>query len=159
MSDKIDSLTLPNPTAGNPNATATYDIDLPPDNRISLYSPYYCTASGTAAIVASPYYCTRWDITNADIKDLYDGLVIKFKVPVLGNDMLGTGVKINNSAYKPVVCNINTKIGEEYGVDSTIELVYNSSVSSILYLNSATATTVTGCWQVAGNLPQVRRFI
>ena len=128
MSDKIDSLTFPNPSAGNPNATASFDIDLPPDNRISLYSPYYCTATGYAAVTSSPYHCTRWDITNTDIKNLYDGLVIKLRVPVLGNDVFGTGVKINTGAYKPVVSHINMSIGEEYGVDSIIEMVYNSNL-------------------------------
>lgn len=162
MSDKIDSLTFPIESQSGQTTTVTYDIDLPPDNRISLYAPYYCTASGTAAVTtAGSETCAKWTINNADIKALYSGLTVVFTVPVLGDNGLGTGVKMNtDTVFHPVVYNTNSAVGDRYAIGSLITLVYNATATGIVYINGS-KQTVTGCWQVqfVDDAPQIVRYI
>lgn len=107
---------------------------------------YYPT--GTAAVTTSPYYCARYDVTDAEVTAYADGMMVWFEVPVAGNDTYGTGLQINSLGYKPIVCDTNTPIGNRYSVGSRIWCIYNSTQTATLYINNATATTVTGCWQV-----------
>ena len=133
-------------------------VDLPLDAEtlggenlatVKRYTPHYPTAiSGTSAVDTSPYYCSRWDATDSSITTLYDGLTIIIRVPVAGNGTYGVGLSINSGDYHPVVYNISTTVGTRYGVNSTIMAVYNSTQSASLYLNSASATSITGVWQV-----------
>lgn len=107
---------------------------------------YYPT--GTAAVTTSPYYCARYDVTDAEVTAYADGMMVWFEVPVVGNNTYGTGLQINSLGYKPIVCDTNTPIGSRYSVGSRIWCIYNSTQTATLYINSATSTTVTGCWQV-----------
>lgn len=119
----------------------TVDIN---DERFHIYR----TLTGTAAVTADPYYCSRWDVTDETITEYTDGMVVCLKVPVAGNGTYGTGFQINNLGYKPVVYNISSMVSTRYGVGSVVWAVYNSTQTASLYLNSDSATTVTGCWQV-----------
>jgi len=119
------------------------------DNRIKRYT----NATGTAAVSADPPYThAKWDVTDASITAYYDGLVVSLVVPVTGHDTFGTAFQINSLGYKPVVFDDNDGIGDRHTAGSTIWMVYNPTQTSTLYMNSSTATTVTGCWQsVEGN--------
>lgn len=107
---------------------------------------YYPT--GTAAVTTSPYYCARYDVTDTEVTAYTDGMMVWFEVPVAGNDTYGTALQINSLGYKPIVCDTNTPIGNRYSIGSRIWCIYNSTQTATLYINSATSTTVTGCWQV-----------
>lgn len=118
-----------------------YDIN---DSRIKIYR----TVTGTAAVTSSPYYCSRWNVTDSNVTEYIDGMVVCLKVPVDGNGTYGTGFQINSLGYKAVVYNKNSMISTRYSVGSIVWCVYNSTQTATLYLNSSSASTVTGCWQV-----------
>lgn len=108
---------------------------------------------GIAAKTSSPYYCSRW-IANLDDKTnaLYDGKPVIIKVPVAGNGSYGTELSIDGGVtYHPVVTNNNTMIGTRYAVGYVLILVYDSSVSCNSYRNSASATSVSGCWKAVND--------
>lgn len=42
-------------------------------------------------------------------------------------------------------------IGTRYGVGATVLLVYNSTTIGTVYSNSASPTTITGCWVEVNN--------
>ena len=107
---------------------------------------YYPT--GTAAKTTTPFYCARYDVTDADVTEYKDGMMVWLQVPVAGNGSYGTGLQINSLGYKPIVYNVNSMISTRYGVGSRIWCIYNSTQTATLYVNSASAQTVTGCWQV-----------
>lgn len=114
------------------------------DSRIHIYR----TLTGTAADTVSPYSHTKWDVTDSTITEYVDGMVVCLKVPVAGNGTYGTGLQINDLGYKPVVYNVNSAISTRYSVGSIIWCVYNATQTGSLYINSTSAVTVTGCWQV-----------
>ena len=107
---------------------------------------YYPT--GTAAKTTSPYYCSRYDVTDTEVTQYVDGMMVWLEVPVAGNGTYGTGFQINSLGYKPIVYNVNSMISTRYGVGSRIWCIYNSTQTATLYVDSASAQTITGCWQV-----------
>ena len=108
----------------------------------------YRSLTGTAAVTSSPYSHSKWDVSDSSVAAYTDGMVVCLTVPVAGNGTYGTALQINSLGYKPVVYNINSMVGTRYGVGSVVWCVYNSSQTGSLYQNSASASTVTGCWQV-----------
>lgn len=114
------------------------------DERIHIYR----SLTGTAAVTASPYTHAKWDVSDSTITQYVDGMVVCIKVPVAGHGTYGTGLQINNLGYKPVVYNVSSMIGTRYSVGAVVWAVYNSTQTASLYVNSASASTITGCWQV-----------
>ena len=112
---------------------------------------HYLTGTGTAAITSSPYTFAKWDATCDAITELYDGLIIAYKVPVAGHASRGTCLQINTLGYHPVICAKNSMIGTRYAVDSMILLVYNSTIEGTVYNNSASSSKITGCWVVVND--------
>lgn len=106
----------------------------------------YAAGTGTAAKTTSPYNFAKWEADISEITELKDGLVITYKVPVAGNGTYGTCLQINSLGYHPVVRAVNSMISTRYAVNSTILLVYNSSIDGTVYNNSATSSTIKGCW-------------
>lgn len=107
---------------------------------------YYPT--GTAAKTTSPYYCARYDVTDTEVTEYKDGMMVWFEVPVAGNGTYGTALQINSLGYKPIVYNTDNMVGTRYPAGSRIWCIYNSTQTAQLYVNSANPSTITGCWQV-----------
>ena len=112
----------------------------------------YRNLTGTPAVTTSPYYhCTRWDVTDSEVTEYKDGMVVCVKVPDngLGNGSYGTGLQINSLGYKPVVYNVNSMIGTRYGVGSVVWVVYNETQTAKLCLGQGHQNEdIIGCWQV-----------
>lgn len=119
----------------------TVDIN---DSRIHIYR----SLTGTAAVTSSPYTHAKWDVTDDTVTQYVDGMVVCVKVPVAGHGTYGTGLQINSLGYKPIVYNVSSMISTRYSVGSVVWAVYNSTQTASLYVNSASASTITGCWQV-----------
>ena len=136
----------------NPNALTignkSYDGSEAIDGGIGVY---YKTGTGTAAVTTSPYTFAKWDCTDERVTELYDGLMMLYKVPVAGNGTYGTCFQVNSLGYHPVVSVVNTMVGTRYGVNSTILLVYDSTVSANVYNNSASAAAISGVWCVVND--------
>lgn len=126
-------------------STISFGISIP---DVNAPLKVYTSVTGTAAVTSSPYYCARYDVTDPSITKYTNGMMVSIRVPVAGNGSYGTALQINSLGYKPIVYNVNTMISTRYGVGSQITAVYNSTQTGSLYLNSSSATTVTGCWQV-----------
>ena len=107
----------------------------------------YRNVTGTAAVTSSPYTHAKWDVMDSDVTEYYDGMVVCVKVPVAGSSY-GVGLQINSLGYKPVVYNVNSMISTRYSVGAVVWAVYNSTQTAALYEKSASASTITGCWQV-----------
>lgn len=118
------------------------------DGIINKVHHVYRDATGTGAITSSPYSASKWDVTDEEITEYKDGMIIDIKIPIAGNGTYGTVLQINNLGYKPVVYNINSMIGTRYGVNSHVFAVYNSTQTASWYNNSTSAIIETGCWQV-----------
>lgn len=132
------------------------EIELPNGNKYTVrdktiqtdYIPHFPSMTGIEAVTTSPYYCARWNATDSTISSLFDGLVMIVRIPVAGSGDYGVGISVNSGDYHPVVYNISSSVGTRYGVNSTIMVVYNSTQTASLYINSASTTSVTGVWQV-----------
>lgn len=74
--------------------------------------------------------------------------MVWFEVPVAGNGTYGTALQINSLGYKPIVYNTDNMVGTRYPAGSRIWCIYNSTQTAQLYVNSASPSTITGCWQV-----------
>ena len=136
----------------NPNALTignkSYDGSEAIDGGIGVY---YKTGTGTAAVTTSPYTFAKWDCTDERVTELYDGLMMLYKVPVAGNGTYGTCFQVNSLGYHPVVSVVNTMVGTRYGVNATVLLVYDSTVSANVYNNSASAAAISGVWRVVND--------
>lgn len=108
----------------------------------------YRELTGTAAVTATPYTHAKWDVVDESVTEYRDGMIVCVKVPVAGNGTYGTALQINNLGYKPVVYNVNSMVSTRYSVGSVVWAVYNATQTASLYIDSASASTVTGCWQV-----------
>ena len=108
----------------------------------------YRELTGTAAVTATPYTHAKWNVVDESVTEYRDGMIVCVKVPVAGNGSYGTGLQINSLGYKPVVFNVNSMIGTRYSVGAVVWAVYNSTQTASMYVNSASASTITGCWQV-----------
>lgn len=129
------------------NLTATNAEVIEEINRKDIFTDG--TGLGTAAVTTSPYSCAKWVGNNPAIKALYTGLIIWHKIGVAGNGSYGTSLNINNLGEHPVVANVNTMVSSRYAVGCIIPLIYDADGTGSLYLNSASATTVTGVWKIA----------
>lgn len=123
----------------------TYTAD-----EIGLQGAYYVAGSGsTAAKTSSPYYASRWRGTNSAITSLYTGLMVNFKIDVAGNGTYGTLLSINDGEQHPVCANVNSMVSTRYAVGCIIPLVYDAAQTATVYINSASSSTITGCWKIA----------
>ncbi len=123
--------------------TTTYDIN-------SVHSCY--NGTGTAAVTTSPYTFAKWECSLPEVTSLYDGLTIVYKVPVAGNGSYGTCLQVNSLGYHPVVRAANSAISTRYGVNYTVFLTYNSTISGTVYNNSASSSSISGCWVVTNDV-------
>lgn len=129
------------------NLTATNAEVIEEINRKDIFTDG--TGLGTAAVTTSPYSCAKWVGNNPAIKSLFTGLIVWHKIGVAGNGSYGTSLNINNLGEHPVVTNVNTMVSTRYAVGCIIPLIYDADGTGSLYLNSASATTVTGVWKIA----------
>ena len=109
----------------------------------------YRDVTGTEAVTKSPTFSARWDVSDPEVTEYMDGMMVQILVPVDGNDTCGTVLQINKLGYKPVVVNVNTGIGTRYPAGSVVIASYNSQQTAEAYLGSgAKSVDVEGCWQV-----------
>lgn len=112
---------------------------------------HYAAGTGTTAVTSSPYTFSKWEASIPAITELYDGLIIAYKVPVAGNGSYGTCLQVNSLGYHPVCTTVNSHISTRYAVNATLLLIYNSSISASVYNNSASAASIAGCWMVVND--------
>lgn len=130
------------------NKNVTFPAKVSANNLPSAPIKIYTSLTGTAAVTTSPYYCARYDVTDSSVTEYTNGMMVSIRVPVAGSGTYGTALQINSLGYKPIVHSVNSMISTRYGVGAQITAVYNSTQTATLYLNSSSASTVTGCWQV-----------
>lgn len=112
--------------------------------------PFYVAGTNSiACVTTSPYYASRWKGTNNQITSLYTGLTINFKIDVAGNGSYGTVLNINDLGEHPVCANVSTYISTRYGVNCIITLIYDANQTATAYINSSSASTITGVWKIA----------
>ena len=116
----------------------------------------YLTGTGTAAKNTSPYCFAKWDFTDENVTEYYDGLAYFIKVPVAGNSTYGSCIQINNLGYHPVIRDVNTGISTRYALNANIMVVYVSDASGSVYgtTSGGTATsaaTINGAWVVVND--------
>lgn len=134
-------------TSENPvqNAVITDKINTMPQQGV-----YYLVNDGSiAADTTKPYYASRWITTNDNISSYFDGLTVAVKVPVAGNGTYGTVLSVNGLGEHPVIRNVSTMIGTTYGVGSMLVLTYDATATATAYINSNTASTITGVWKLS----------
>lgn len=116
---------------------------------------YFVDGSSSAAgsSTSGAYLAVRWEGTVPGITEPYDGLKIAYRIKTrTGISNGGVVLSIDGEHYYPVVLNASTKMTSHYAVNSTIMLVFNSTLAiSNVYLTSNVASTVTGCWQAIGD--------
>ena len=136
--------------------TAGNNIEIE-DNVISAIGGIdYLTGTGTAAKTTTPYCFAKWDFTDENITEYYDGLAYFIKIPVAGNSTYGSCIQINNLGYHPVIRDVNSGISTRYAVNSNIMVVYVSGASGSVYgtTSGGTATsaaTINGAWVVVND--------
>lgn len=98
------------------------------------------TASGS-------YSRVRW-FGLTDVKKLYTGLMIQFKVPFAGGKY-GTTLEVNHLGEFPVVLNAATAHTTHYPVNSILTLTFDAeqSVTAGVYVSN-TVTEFTGAWKI-----------
>ena len=98
------------------------------------------TAGGTNLSAA-------WSGNCDDIKTLYDGLTILYKVNTAGHSS-GDILSINGGEAHKVLINASTQLTTHYPVGSIIKLTYDSSQSASFYTGSTEQKTTTGVWKI-----------
>ena len=88
-----------------------------------------------------------WSGNCDDIKTLYDGLTILYKVNTAGHAS-GDTLSINGGEPHKVVLNASGQLTTHYGVGCIIKLTYDSSVDGTFYTGSTTTKTTTGVWKI-----------
>ncbi len=134
-------------TSTNPvqNKVITNTINALPHDGI-----YYLTDNGSiAADTVSPYYASRWITTNNNVTSYFNGMTVAVKVPVAGNGTYGTVLSINGLGEHPVIRNVSTMVGTTYGVGAMLVLTYDATATGSAYINSSSASTITGVWKVS----------
>ena len=106
-------------------------------------------ANSTAAKTTSPYCAAIWKGSNSDINALYDGLSINYTLDVTGHDTYGTVLNLNDLGNHPVLINTGAGIGDTYAAGARLQLVYDATATASVYINSASASSITGCWKLA----------
>ena len=130
--------------------------------------PYALTSNGTTSTTTAGYtygvagvtsgnrIFAKWYVNlNTGNKTLADGMLIEIKIPVAGCSS-GDCITIDGTNFHPVVYNTNTIITTQYGVNTKLLLMYDSSTSAKVYGSStgATATAaaaISGVWRVMNN--------
>lgn len=82
------------------------------------YAVYYVAGNTTGT-------AGNWTGTNSDIKSLYDGLVINYKIGINGADP--TTLNINGLGAKTVYLRGTTKVTTHYDVGTMVLLAYNAT--------------------------------
>ena len=82
------------------------------------YAVYYVAGNTTGT-------AGTWTGTNSDIKSLYDGLVINYKIGINGADP--TTLNINGLGAKTVYLRGTTKVTTHYDVGTMVLLAYNAT--------------------------------
>ena len=98
------------------------------------------TAGGTNLSAA-------WSGNSNDIKTLYDGLTVLYKIPTAGHSS-GDTLSINGGEAHKVLLNYNSVLTTHYPVGSIIKLIYDSTQSASFYTGSTTQKTTTGVWKI-----------
>lgn len=98
------------------------------------------TAGGTNLSAA-------WSGECEDVKTLYDGLTILYKVNTAGHAS-GDTLSINGGEAHKVLLNATGVLTTHYPVGSIIKLTYDSSQSASFYTGSTTQKTTTGVWKI-----------
>lgn len=143
----IGAGTYSKPSSGIPTSDLADDV-------IPYVENFYFvngTSSQAGNSTSGSYLSTKWEGVVPGVSSAVDGLKLAYRINTnTGVGTAGAVLSIDGTNYYPVVLNTNTKITTHYPVGSTILLVFNSAqtVASV-YLTSNTATTVTGCWQIA----------
>lgn len=106
-------------------------------------------SGSTAAKTTSPYCAAIWKGSNSDINALYDGLSINYTLDVTGNATYGTVLDLNDLGNHPVLTDAGAAIADTYAANACIQLVYDEDATASVYINSASASTITGCWKLA----------
>lgn len=121
---------------------STYNVTLP------ALSDGFTTTAGSST--SGSYLATRWAVPSVNgITAPVDGMTIAVRVPLDGASG-GIVFSIDGGAnYYPIVRNVNTLVTTNYAVGAYIILTFNSTASAKPYLTAGTATSVTGCWQIA----------
>ena len=119
------------------------------DKRADGCVHVYRDVAGTAAVTTSPQWSALYDVTDPEITEYYDGMLVSILVPVEGNGSYGTALQINSFGYKPIVFGTSSMISTRYPVGGIILAQYNATQTAKIYLGSGHQNeTVTGCWQV-----------
>lgn len=109
----------------------------------------YRDVTGTAVKTSSPRFSARWDVTDPEVTEYIDGMMVQILVPVAGHATYGTVLQINQLGYKPVVWNVNSGISTRYDPGSVVVATYNAEQSAKAYLGSGMQNVdVVGCWQI-----------
>ena len=98
------------------------------------------TAGGTNLSAA-------WSGNCEDIKTLYDGLTILYKINSAGYTS-GDTLSINSGEPHKVLLNASTQLTTHYPVGAILKLTYDSSESGTFYTGSTTTKTTTGVWKI-----------
>lgn len=88
-----------------------------------------------------------WSGNCEDIKTLYDGLTILYKINSAGYSS-GDTLSINGGEPHKVLLNASTQLTTHYPVGSIIKLTYDSTQSASFYTGSTTQMTTTGVWKI-----------
>ena len=88
-----------------------------------------------------------WSGNCDDIKTLYDGLTILYKVNTAGHNS-GDTLSINGGEPHKVLLNASSNLTIHYPVGSIIKLTYDSTQSASFYTGSTTQMTTTGVWKI-----------
>lgn len=119
------------------------------DKRADGCVHVYRDVAGTAAVTTSPRWSALYDVTDPEITEYYDGMLVSILVPVAGNGSYGTALQINSLGYKPIVFGVSSMISTRYPVGGVILAQYNAAQTAKIYLGGGHQNeTVTGCWQV-----------
>lgn len=127
-------------------------IKLPNGNKYNVSLPFlsdgFTTTAGSST--SGKYLATKWAVSGINgITTPEDGMTIAIRVPLDGTSG-GVLLSINGgTTYYPIVRNVNTLVTTTYAVGSTIIVTFNSTQTAKPYVTAGTATTVTGCWQIA----------
>lgn len=131
-------------------AADTKSVYMDSDGSRILVAGLPCVeGTGTAAKTSSPYCHAKWEASMPEVAAPVHGMTILYKVPVAGNGSYGTALQLNSSGYHPVVANVSTMVGTRYAVGCIVPLTYDANQSATLYRDSASSSTVQGCWKVA----------
>jgi hypothetical protein len=144
---KSSTWTLLTASGGTPNGYTAIPSD--ETQFVSSYNymeaNYYVSdATGTAGTSTNR---TIWNGKILDVKSLYTGLRVDYKLPVSGASA-GCTLNINSLGEHPVVINSASLVTTHYPVGTILPLIYDADASATITANS-TSSSITGTWKVA----------